>query len=453
MPRDSTVCLTLAGAVLLAYGNAFWGAFQFDDYKVIVNATETQAWDAWLGSLANGYRPLLKLSYLLNHALGVGTFGTFGFHLFNLLVHGGNTMLVYLLALQFGRRCDAERDWCGPALCAALLFAVHPLHSEAVTYLSGRSASLMTLFYFAALWTYERSLAPGQYKLRLLSLGLSMLALLTKESAMLFPLALLAWEWACRTPWRVVVQRQWPYWLLFAMAVLVLLVHPKYWTLMWESVQLRSLHDSFLTQAYVSVVQAGKLFWPFALNIDPDWAVIKNADTVWPQLLLILAAGAAAVYCRAARPWLSLGLVWLLLHLLPLNTFFPRADIANERQLYWADWPMLFALAVEAGQRLPRRVAVLTLVLLCGVLTATTLARNTIYHSEVALWEDTVAKSPNKARVWNNLGYAYQLEGRKADAVRAYCVAIRLNPGHVKAHNNLARLNGACAPVAGETMY
>jgi Flp pilus assembly protein TadD len=55
------------------------------------------------------------------------------------------------------------------------------------------------------------------------------------------------------------------------------------------------------------------------------------------------------------------------------------------------------------------------------VLTTTTLAHNTIYRGEVALWEDTVAKSPSKARVWNNLGYACQLQGREQDAVRAGC--------------------------------
>ncbi len=439
--RNSTVYLLLAGAVLLAYGNAFFGVFQFDDYRVIVYATESQSWDAWLGGLSNGFRPLLKLSYLLNTTLGEGTFG---FHLFNLLVHGGNAILVYLLALDFGKRCDGARDWQLAAFFAALLFAVHPLHSEAVTYISGRSASLMTLFYLAALWAYTRSLAPGKIKFLWLSLTLFMLAVLTKESAMLFPLALLAWEWSCRTPWRVVLKRQWPYWTLFALAALVLLIHPKYWTLMWESVQLRSLHDSFLTQVYVSVAQTGKLFWPFSLNIDPDWAVVQDVGAVLPQLFLILAAGLCALYFRSTRPWLSLGLVWLMVHLLLLNTFFPRADIANERQMVWADWPLLLAFVIEVRQRLSQRTGLAVLAALAFVLAAATLARNMVYHSEVALWQDAVAKSPNKARAWNNLGYAYQMAGRKQDAVRAYCATISLNPDHVKAHNNLAQLDGLC---------
>lgn len=436
--RNSKPYWLLAGAVLLAYCNVFSGVFQFDDYKVIVNAKETHSWDVWFGSLSSGYRPLLKLTYLFNYTLGEGTFS---FHLFNLLLHLGNSVLVYLLVLQFGICCGIERNWRQAALFAGLLFAVHPVHSEAVTYLSGRSAALMTFFYLAALWVYARSLAPGRSRLRYLSLLLFMLAVLSKESAMLFPLGLLAWEWACRTPWHVILKRLWPYWLLFVLAGMVLLLHPKYWTLMSESVQLRSLHDSFLTQIYVTVAQLGKLVWPLALNIDPDYPVIQEIGMVIPQILLLLMLLAVALLSRRKRPWISLGLVWLILHLLLLNTFFPRADIANERQLYWADWAMLCALAVEAEYWVGRRAVLLVLV---GILAGLTLHRNTAYYSEVALWEDAVAKSPNKARAWNNLGFAYQLEDRKNDAVRAYCTAIGLNPGHVKAHNNLARLDGKC---------
>lgn len=445
MLRNATRYGLLAGAVLLAYANAFFGVFQFDDYKVIVHARETHSWDAWAGSLGSGYRPLLKLTYLLNELLGAGTPG---FHLFNLLLHLGNVVLVYLLALQFGRCCGVQRDWHGAALFAALLFAVHPVHSEAVTYMSGRSASLMTLFYLASLWAYARSQEPGQGGFRYLSLLLFMLAVSSKESAMLFPLALLVWEWACRTPWRIVVKRLWPYGLLFVIAALALLLHPKYWMLMSESVHLRSLHDSFLTQLYVTVAQIGKLVWPLALNIDPDYPVVHEIGAVLPQSLLLSALLMLAVRCRGTRPWLSLGLVWLVVHLLVLNTFFPRADIANERQLYWADWAMLCALAVEAECWLNRRMVLAVSGALLCVLAGLTLHRNTVYYSEVALWEDTVAKSPGKARAWNNLGFAYQMEGRGDDAVHAYCTAIRLDPAHVKAHNNLARLDGQCEPQA-----
>ena len=214
---------------------------------------------------------------------------------------------------------------------------------------------------------------------------------------------------------------------------------------MWDSVQTRSWHDSLLTQSYVSVAQSGKLLWPFALNIDPDWAANQSISAVWPQLVLIGAASLCAAYFHRTRPWWSLGLLWLLLHAFLLNAFFPRADIANERQLYWASWPLLLALAIELERFFTRRIFIGLMSGLLIVLTATTLQRNTVYASEIALWQDTADKSPGKARVWNNLGYAYQSAGRTDDAVHAYCMAIKLNPDHVKAHNNLSRLQQTCS--------
>lgn len=183
------------------------------------------SWENWLADLGRGLRPLLKLSYLMNWASGAGLPG---FHLFNLLVHLANVFLIYALARLFGERAAPGRDWRGPALAAAVLFAVHPVHSEAVTYLSGRSASLMTLFYLAALWAYvQGALSQRRGAWLLFSLSLFALALLVKESAMIFPFALLLWEWSCRTPWRAVVARQWAFWLLFVLGAVLLLLHPR----------------------------------------------------------------------------------------------------------------------------------------------------------------------------------------------------------------------------------
>jgi Flp pilus assembly protein TadD len=76
------------------------------------------------------------------------------------------------------------------------------------------------------------------------------------------------------------------------------------------------------------------------------------------------------------------------------------------------------------------------------VLGAATVARNQDYRSEVALWSDTTRKSPHSARAWNNLGYAYQLEGRRDEARAAYERALALDPQDVKARTNLRLLEG-----------
>jgi len=410
-PRNAYL-LALAAAIA-AYANSFQGVFQFDDLNVIVATPRVHSWSAWLHAAAGGgLRPVLNLSYTFNWVTGGGN--TFGFHLFNLLVHLVNVGLVYALAVRFLQRHDPAVDWRPAAVWTALLFAVHPLHSEAVTYLCGRSTSLMTLFYLAALWCYAQD---GNRAWRLASPGLFLLAVLTKESALLFPLALL--------------------------------VHPGYWALMWDSAHLRDLHTSLPTQLHSGIALLGELAWPVSLNFDPDWPVLTDPSDALPQLLILTTCLALAWRLRATRPWISLGVLWASIHLLLPNVLFPRADIANERQPYWADWALFLIVGAELQLGLTRRAAWMTMSVAACALTVLTLARNTVYTSEIALWEDTARKSPAKARVFNNLGFACQNAGRRVDAERAYLRALALDPGLLKACNNLQRLregNAAAKP-------
>jgi protein O-mannosyl-transferase len=428
----------LAAAAVLGYANSLFGAFQFDDYNVIVESSQVHSLDAWLAGLGSGLRPLLKLTYALNW---MASPAPAGFHVFNLLVHLANAGLVYALAKNFCERCMPPRDGHWIAFATALMFALHPVHTEAVTYVSGRSSSLMTMFYLAALWTYARGTQERKNEsLRLASLCLFALALAAKESAMMFPFALLVWEWVYRTPWRTVASRQWPYWFVASAAALALAMNPGYSALIWNSVHLRSLGDSFVTQLAGATILLGKLLWPAALNIDPDLPSIKGASAAAAHVGGLILLLAIAWRSRAARPWISLGLMWAIVHLLLLNTVFPRVDGVNERQLYWADWGLFLMVAAEVEIWLKRPLARASVAFLACALIAVTIARNEVYRTEISLWEDTVSKSRNKARAYNNLGYAYSLAGRDDDASNAYREALRLDPDYGKAANNLIRL-------------
>lgn len=429
----------LAG--LAAYANGLFGVFQFDDFNVIVNTERVHSLANWWRATSHGgLRPLLNLTYTLNWLAGEGS--PFGFHAFNLLVHLVTTACVFALARTFLRLHAPASDIDLVAAWAALLFAVHPLHSEAVTYICGRSTSLMTAFYLGALVYYVRG-DEGQLRHRLAALGLFVLAVLTKESAMLFPFALLAWDWSAGTPWRVSLRRQWPFWALCLAALLALLQHPGYWRLLQESLDARDPAAGLPMQLYATTVLLGKLFWPVALNIDPDWPVVASLGDVLPQALLFAGLAALAVWWRRQRPWLALALLWLLIHLLLPNVFFPRADVANERQMYWADWAIFLCIAIEIHRRLKPATAWAVVLACAALLGAVTCLRNIDYRSEIALWQDTARHSPDKARVFNNLGYVLQSAGRLDEARQAYQRALTLQPDSLKAANNLDRLNAA----------
>jgi Flp pilus assembly protein TadD len=107
---------------------------------------------------------------------------------------------------------------------------------------------------------------------------------------------------------------------------------------------------------------------------------------------------------------------------------------------------LLLALAIELALLCSARAFRLGAGAILLVLAALTVARNQVYASEIALWEDTVRKSPNKARVHNNLGYAYHLAGRNQDALREYKAALRFDPQYIKARCNLERLETKMQP-------
>jgi hypothetical protein len=421
-------------ATLLAYANSFQGAFQFDDYNVIVNNTRIHSLSAWWQHVI-GIRPLLKFSYALNWISGLGLSG---YHAVNLAIHCANAVLAYLLLRRFPAS-DANRAE-DAAFVAALLFALLPIQTEAVTYISGRSVSFMALFYLAAMLAYAQGNRPN----KVFSLLLFVAALLVKEVAVTLPLALLLWEKARGTSTSLALRRTLPHWLLLALAGLLLLALRDYVSFFTSSFSLRSIADNLLTQLHAVTWLLMRLFALWGHNIDPDLPLIRH----WTPLLLAEAALLAGLLFtgfrqNVIRPWLGFGMLWLLLHLLPTNSLVPRLDVANERQLYLVSIGACFMLAkVFVNLRLSRpawRVWLNGALAGCLVLlTLATLSRNLDYRSEIALWEDTVAHSPAKARPWNNLGYAYALAGDTARAQLAYGKAIHLKPDYALALQNLA---------------
>jgi len=187
-----------------------------------------------------------------------------------------------------------------------------------------------------------------------------------------------------------------------------------------------------------------RLLLPHALNIDPDLPVFSGwAPALLPEALLLVTLLAAGFLGIKKRSPAGFGVLWFFLHLVPTNSFIPRLDVANERQLYLASWGLFLALATGADflrERWGARWITVTFAVLVIALGALTVSRNAVYRSEIALWEDTVRKSPGKARVRNNLGYAYDQAGRIRDAEAAYLQALAIDPGYALARGNLKGL-------------
>jgi hypothetical protein len=405
----------VAALAFAAYLPSLAGVFHFDDYNVIVHYDTVHSWSALAERWGGGVRPLLKASYTLNWTLGGG------FSLLNIALHAMNAVLLFLLGSTLFRDRRA-------ALIAALLFALHPAATEAVTYISGRSSSLMAAFYLGAMLAYFH----GH---RFVSALLFVLAVATRETAVTLPAALLLCE-LCRAErpgWREILRRQWPHWALLLAGGVFVLLNQRYFDLIAYGYGERGLADNLLTQVGGISYLILRLVSLHDYNIDPALPTLTECTpALVVQALLLFSLFVLGAASLRARPWIAFGVLWFFLQLAPTNSIVPRLDVANDRQLYLACWGLFLALSIQL-----RHLPILVPTAVIALFAAASIARQLDYRSEIVLWESSVALAPWNARGHNNLGYAYQLAGRSAEARREYQAALLFDPAHAKARLNL----------------
>lgn len=425
--------LLIAAAALVAYIPSLFGPFHFDDYNVIVDYPTVHSWSTLVARSGAGVRALLKASYTLNWTLDPRPLG---FHVVNIALHAVNALLLFFIGRHLIRGQGRNYSDAAP-LVAALLFALHPMQTEAVTYISGRSSSLMATFYLGAMLAYLTARPWWQSAL------LFVLALATRETAVTLPVALLLVELCRSTPWRAIARRQAPHWAILAIAGIVVLCNERYFDLVAYGYGERSLGDNLLTQIGAVSYLAWHLLTLQGLSIDPALPTLSEwSPTLAVQLALLGALLALGIANLRTRPWIAFGILWFFLQLAPTNSIVPRVDVVNDRQVYLACWGLFFALAAQCAQLDPApRAGAAMAGLLCLLFAGANMARQLDYRDEIALWQATVRTTPWNARAHNNLGYAYYQDARKHDARREFQTALFLNPGERKAKANLALLD------------
>ncbi len=422
----------LVVAVAWVYANALDGSFHYDDFHSLV-------YNPHVRDLANipaffadpslfsvdvdkaMYRPLLLISYALNYAWG--QYDTASYHLLNIAIHIGCVLLVWAL----GRRLACGEQG---ALLAAALFALHPLATEPVNYISSRSESLAALFLLAALYFY---LGNKTWQ-RALSWGCCLCGVLVKSIVVVLPILLLLYDilWLKKpVRWR----HHLPYWGITGLYVFIITAN----RFLGESVAKapRPMFEQLLTQCKALVYYAHMIILPVKLNVEHQFAVSHGIGAAtFFALLLIASACFIAVSCRQSR-WLF-WVAWFVVALLP-TIIMPLNVLVNEHRLYLP----LVALALAAGHTWEQRgggrarIAVCILLGLCALLAY---ERNRVWHDELSLWSDAAAKSPQMVRPQVFLGNARREVEDYAGAKRAYETALTLDSQHRSARTNLANI-------------
>ena len=440
----------IALAAFAAYSNSFGGPFVFDDKPSIPdNPTLRHLWPPLAafpppGGLTVSGRPILNVSLALNHAVG-GT-NVRGYHAVNLLIHAcaglvlfglvRRTLLLPRLHPRFGR------DALAIAGLVAGLWTLHPLQTESVTYIVQRAESLMGLFYLLTLYAFVRarqSYRSGPWLA--FSTAACLLGMATKEVMVSAPLLVLLFDRTfVSATFQVAWQRSRVYYASLAATwiPLGLLVAGNggnrggsigfgtgvSW---WH-------HALSQFEAVTRYLQLSVWPHPLVFEYGPLWR--QDPQDIVPCALFVAALLAATAY--ALRRFTAAGFLglWFFAILAPTCLMPGSTQIFVEHRMYLALVPLV-ALAVAGAHALGGRRSLAGLLLLAGGLGILTYTRNSDYRSELALWQDTVAKRPFNSMARSSLGSALVQAGRRSEAIAEFEAALQLWPGNAEAHTNL----------------
>ncbi len=461
-----------------AYSRVLDGEFQFDDTHTVERNLAVKDLGGYVrhhlaGEILAGQRPVTSLTFALNYA--VGGLVPWNYHLTNLVIHLLAVVLAWALALEVLRLAGAARaEWIAVAVAGA--FALHPLQSEAVSYVSQRSEALASALYVATLLLLlaaeRRGLRRRAAPLWAAAFACFVLALGAKPIAMTVPAAWLLLAAVVPAPERRRELLRWPRRLLAAAPFVALDVFLMARTLgatagnqdAGFSVPGLTPWTYLATELRAIVVYLRLLAWPAGQNVDWDFprseSLLEPAVILSGAFLLALAAGAVALAVRARREpgegggaarVAAFGVLWFFLVLSVTSSVVPLADVLVEHRVYLASWGAFVAVAVALERLLARaparvvRPAALAAVALAWAPSAAALAaRNGVWETRRALWTDCVSKSPLKARVHLSLGYAALQEGRFGECVESNELARSLTRGDVGMELQILRNLGAC---------
>ena len=420
--------LILSGIIIAIYANTFGSPFVFDDnVNIVFNESirlQEINWQSIKSMTAlnpNKWRFIPNLSFGLNYY--AGGFNVFGFHLVNIVIHIATAFVFYLLSLttlKLSQEFQGSNKTREIAIAAALLWAVHPLQTNAVTYIVQRMTSMSTLFCMICLYSYARGRlarnARAKAWLFVAAVLSASMALLSKESSAMLPFMILGYEFFFlhQPQYRVRHNNR-----SLAGIVLMLILFTLICWLYLDTNLARLLRDyssmnftlgqRLLTETRVVLHYLSLLFLPLPsrLNLIYDFPLSTGLMAPPQTMLAILVIGSLAllIFFLFKRYRLaSFALFWLLLNLSIESSIIPM-DIIFEHRMYMPAMFLMLAATTwcykKASNSSIVRAAILTAVV---VLSLFTWQRNNVWQSEISIWSDIVDKAPGSMRNNLNLG-------------------------------------------------
>jgi protein O-mannosyl-transferase len=464
--RSFAVSLAAAGLIVAAavavYSNSFKGPFVFDDREAIGENRSIRDLSDLKKSLspplfapAVGGRPLTNLSFAVNYA--VDDLDVKGFHITNLVIH----ILAALVLFGVLRRTLSlpilQKRWGKAstmlALAIALIWTVHPLQTESVTYMAQRAESLVGLFYLLTLYCVIRGASSRSAVLwYVAAVVLCLFGMATKEVMVTAPVVVLLYDRAFLAgSFKKVLNERWALYLAMAATwiLLAILVASSGQVSQRAEMNVPGVWPYARSQPGVILYYLRLSFWPDSLCLDYSWPVATSLWEILPQVLIVGALLGVTIWGLIRRnAWAILG-AWFFLILSPSSSIVNLNDLAFEHRMYLplaavatlvvlGGFELSRFLAIKRGinPKLAAGIGLCALTAVCVCLGVVAFNRNKDYKSEQGLWEDIVKKRPENKRALSNLG-ALLIEQKQFD--RGYELlekAMEIDPKYADALSN-----------------
>ncbi len=446
--------------VLAAYSNIFHNAFLLDDefliqknrfltsfsYIPFIFTSSSTSGSAGIDSF---YRPLQGLIYLITNQLA--GMSTVAFHIPNLILHALNTWLVVTLGLRLGLARV-------PVFIAALLWALHPMHTEAVTYMSATADTLYAFFCLGGLVMLLPDFTPRNMRL---VACVFIFGLLSKETALVFPLLVMACIYCVDTnrhrfkPYL----KTWPLWVIALTYVVLRMTILKLAGLdFYKAENIYTEHFFVRLCTFFATLPdyLSLIFYPVDLHFDrnvPVYTDMASPKVMIGAVIFLVCSGWVmySLFKKKNSPTsllITWGLFWFggahILHtglLLPVNAFFLE---------HWMYLPSigLFLVLAQHGANSIRQLksphaemlSITAIILIAGVLGFATYQQNKVWATPIAFYSNILKHGGEKARVHNNIAMAYDDAGDNASAIKHYEQAILIEDNYAQTRYNLASI-------------
>lgn len=458
----------IAGILLLGfliYSNTLHVPFVLDDRGIIIENQVTKSLPLAIRNVSSN-RYIGNLSFAMNYAYG--RLDVRGYHIANIAIHIANALLLYVLLRLLVSTPGMQMAGFSEeflVFSVSLLFLVHPLQTQAVSYISQRFASLATLFYLASLLFYikarlsqigvrvEKLLTIKTAGLFSISLFSALLAMKTKEIAFTIPIMVLLCEiYLFSSPDKKNTMGRFIFSaLLIAVPAGLILsgvliskrsladMAASLDSLLRETVQI-SRSEYLLTQLNVVTTYLRLMLFPMNQNLDYDYPVsttMLSQDMILPFGVFVFLIFLAIASYKKAR-FVSFGIAWFFVALLVESSVIPIRDVINEHRMYLPSIGLCVA-SMAAVDRVVKhqrgKIGLMVVVVL--FLAVGTINRNLVWKTPESLWSDVISKAPNNARAYNNLGIVYKEQKQYEKATELFEMALKANRNYTAVYYNL----------------